>query len=99
MLTKADLTETPERFLERASALQPGLEVEMINGRDPDSVTKLAARCRSGETVALVGSSGVGKSTLINTLRRSDSIATQAIREQDGKGRHTDNGTRDASPW
>lgn len=89
VLTKADLTGTPQRFLERASELQPGLEVEMINGRDPDSVTSLAARCRNGDTVALVGSSGVGKSTLINTLRGSDSIATQAIREQDGKGRHT----------
>ena len=89
VLTKVDQAEDPERFRERALALQPGLEVELINGRDPDSVAVLAARCRGGDTVALVGSSGVGKSTLINTLRGSDSIATQAIREQDGKGRHT----------
>ncbi len=89
VLTKADLTTTPESFLERVLALQVGLEVEVINGRDPESVARLAARCRNGDTVALVGSSGVGKSTLINTLRGSDSIPTQAIREQDGKGRHT----------
>lgn len=89
VLTKIDLTEAPEHFLEAVRALQPGLEVEMINGRDPDSVARLAARCDRGETVALVGSSGVGKSTLINTLRGSDSIATQAVREADGKGRHT----------
>jgi ribosome biogenesis GTPase len=89
VLTKADLTDTPERFREAARALQPGLEVEMINGRDPGSVARLAARCGSGETVALVGSSGVGKSTMINTLRGSNSIATQAVREADGKGRHT----------
>ena len=89
VLTKIDLTDTPERFCEAARALQPGLEVEAINARDPHSVDRLAARCGRGETVALLGSSGVGKSTLVNTMRRSDSIATQAVRENDGKGRHT----------
>jgi ribosome biogenesis GTPase len=89
VLTKADLAETPETFVEIARALQPGLQIEVINGRDPASVAKLAVRCGKGQTVTLVGSSGVGKSTLINTLRGSDSIATQAVREADGKGRHT----------
>lgn len=89
VLTKIDLTDTPEQFCERARALQPGLEVETINARDPQSVDRLAARCGRGETVALLGSSGVGKSTLVNTMRRSNSIATQAVRENDGKGRHT----------
>ncbi len=42
-----------------------------------------------GNTVALLGSSGVGKSTLVNTLRGSNSIATQEIRKADGTGRHT----------
>ena len=87
VLTKADLADTPGHFLAAALALTP--EVEMINGRDPISAAPLMERCRCGETVALVGSSGVGKSTLINTLRGSDSIATQAVREADGKGRHT----------
>ncbi|MEW9853583.1 ribosome small subunit-dependent GTPase A [Novosphingobium sp. M1R2S20] len=89
VLTKVDLAEAPERFLGAVRGLQPELEVEMINGRDPSSVARLAARCAIGETVALLGSSGVGKSTMINTLRGSDSIATQAVREADGKGRHT----------
>ena len=89
VLTKIDLAETPEHFLGAVRNLQPDLEIEMINGRDPASVAHLAARCAVGETVALVGSSGVGKSTMINTLRGSDSIATQAVREDDGKGRHT----------
>lgn len=89
VLTKADLAADPERFVEAARALQPGLQVELINGRDPMSAAGLAAYCRLGETVALVGSSGVGKSTLVNTLKGSDSIATQAVRESDGKGLHT----------
>jgi ribosome biogenesis GTPase len=89
VLTKADLAPAPRQFLEAASALQAGLQVELVNGRDPESVVQLAAFCGVGETVALVGSSGVGKSTLVNTLKGSDTIATQAVRESDGKGLHT----------
>lgn len=89
VLTKADLSTDPAGFLETASALQPGLQVELVNGRDPESVARLAVHCGVGDTVALVGSSGVGKSTLVNTMRGSDSIVTQAVREDDGKGLHT----------
>jgi ribosome biogenesis GTPase len=89
ILTKADLSPSPESFVEAARALQPKLQVELVNGRDPVSVARLSALCGLGETVALVGSSGVGKSTLVNTLRGSDSIETQAVRESDGKGLHT----------
>lgn len=89
VLTKIDLADDPETFRTTALALQPSLEVACVNARDPGSVARLAAHCTKGETVALLGSSGVGKSTLVNTLRGSDSIATQAIRERDGKGRHT----------
>jgi len=89
VLTKADLAPDAERFVEAARALQPRLRVELCNGRDRGSVAHLAAYCGVGETVALVGSSGVGKSTLINTLRGSSDIATQAVREDDGKGLHT----------
>ncbi|MEN2789905.1 ribosome small subunit-dependent GTPase A [Sphingomonas oligophenolica] len=89
VLTKTDLTETPEAFAAAARAIEPGLRVETINGRDPASAACLAAWCGPGKTVALLGSSGVGKSTLVNTLRGSDSIATQAIRAKDDTGRHT----------
>lgn len=89
VLTKTDLTDDPEAFAAAARAIEPGLRVESVNGRDPISVARLAAWCGKGETVALLGSSGVGKSTLVNTLRGSDSIATQAIRAGDGTGRHT----------
>jgi len=89
VLTKMDLADQPEPFAEAARRLQPDLAVETVNARDTSSVARLAAWCGPGRTVALLGSSGVGKSTLINTLRRSDSIATQSVREEDGKGRHT----------
>jgi ribosome biogenesis GTPase len=89
VLTKADLSPAPERLVEAARALQSGLRVELVDGRDPTSTGRLAGYCGLGETVALVGSSGVGKSTLVNTLKGWESIATQPVREDDGKGRHT----------
>lgn len=89
VLTKTDLTDTPEVFAAQARGIEPGLVVETVNGRDPADVLRLAAWCGPGKTVAFLGSSGVGKSTLVNTLRGSDSIATQSIREYDGTGRHT----------
>jgi ribosome biogenesis GTPase len=89
VLTKIDLSDNPEEFAAAARAIEPGLLVETVNGRDPASVARLASWCGKGETVALLGSSGVGKSTLVNTMRGSDSIATQAIRASDATGRHT----------
>jgi ribosome biogenesis GTPase len=89
VLTKADLANAPQEFAQAARSLQPDLDVEVVNARDPLSVAALSAWCGFGQTVALLGSSGVGKSTLINTLRGSTSIATQEVREGDGKGRHT----------
>jgi putative ribosome biogenesis GTPase RsgA len=84
-----DLTDRPEIFAEQVRRIQPDLAVGTVNARDADSVARLAEWCSPGQTVALLGSSGVGKSTLVNTLRGSESIATQAVREEDGKGRHT----------
>jgi ribosome biogenesis GTPase len=89
VLTKIDLTDTPEVFAAAARAIEPGLAVEPVDARDPASVARLAAWCGPGKTVALLGSSGVGKSTLVNTLRGSDEIATQPVRAQDGTGQHT----------
>lgn len=89
VLTKIDLAPDPNTFANAARELQAGLEVRLINGRKPDSVACLAEYCGIGDTVAAVGSSGVGKSTLIKTMTASDSIVTQAVRESDGKGLHT----------
>lgn len=89
VLTKADLTDTPEQFAAAARAIEPGLLVETVDGRDRADVKRLAAWCGPGKTVAFLGSSGVGKSTLVNALRGSDSIGTQSVRVKDGTGRHT----------
>jgi ribosome biogenesis GTPase / thiamine phosphate phosphatase len=89
VLTKADLSASPDRFLNATRALESELEVELVDARNRKSAACLAAHCGLGKTVAVVGSSGVGKSTLVNTLKRSNSIATQAVRESDGKGLHT----------
>lgn len=89
VLTKIDLTDTVEDFVAAAQGLEEDLPVETVDARDPATAVKLAAYCGTGKTVALLGSSGVGKSTLVNTLRGSDHILTQAIRANDGTGRHT----------
>ena len=92
VLTKPDLADAPEDFVGVAARLFPGVLVEVVDARKADSVARLAPWCARGRTVALVGSSGVGKSTLINTLTGSDRIATQGVREDDDKGRHTTSG-------
>jgi ribosome biogenesis GTPase len=89
VLTKADRADDPESFAQTARALQIDLEVITVNGKDLASAGHLAAWCGPGKTVALMGSSGVGKSTLIKTLTGLERIVTQAVREGDGKGRHT----------
>ena len=89
VLTKADLTPDREEFAAAVRALQGGLLVETVDARDADSVACLSPWCTRGQTVALLGSSGVGKSTLINTLVGADATPTRTIRADDDKGRHT----------
>ncbi|MGU3362320.1 ribosome small subunit-dependent GTPase A [Methylobacterium sp. M6A4_1b] len=92
VLTKADVAEDAGRYRREAEALQRALAVAIVNPREPEAATCLGPWCGPGRTVAVVGSSGVGKSTLVNTLAGPDHAAPQAtggIREHDAKGRHT----------
>ncbi|NOX70593.1 MAG: ribosome small subunit-dependent GTPase A [Gammaproteobacteria bacterium] len=89
ILTKADLADEAESYRERVRAIGADLPVEIVNALDVDSLSGTKAWVRRGSTVALVGSSGVGKSTLVNSLAGRKRMDTGSIREQDAKGRHT----------
>jgi ribosome biogenesis GTPase len=88
VITKADLVDEVADFVAAASALTPGILVETLDARDPAQVDGLRPWCETGQTVALLGSSGVGKSTLVNTLA-GEHQETQDVREDDQRGRHT----------
>ncbi|WP_082520031.1 ribosome small subunit-dependent GTPase A [Rhizobium sp. Root1220] len=92
VLTKADTTDDAAIFEEQAKALQRDLPVVAVNARSTAAVSLLEPWCGVGQTVALVGSSGVGKSTLVNTMTGTASDTKQktgTIREYDAQGRHT----------
>jgi len=71
-----------------AETLAPNVMALTLNAKDPSDVARLAEFCQKGQTLALIGSSGVGKTTLQNSLTGLNE-ATAAIRDDDAKGRHT----------
>lgn len=88
LLTKADLSEQVSQMQTQAESLMSNLVVLPLNATDKNVRADLEPWCGPGQTVALVGSSGVGKTTLMNALTDGDST-TQSIREDDAKGKHT----------
>lgn len=88
VLTKADLCADAAGYAATAARLLPGVLVELLDARDAHAAAVLSPWCGRGRSVALLGSSGVGKSTLVNSLTGADQ-ATQGIREDDARGRHT----------
>jgi ribosome biogenesis GTPase len=89
LLTKSDLTDAAEIYVEQTRIAAPRIAIFAVNAHAPDSLIALQPWLGSGRTVAFVGSSGVGKSTLVNTLIGTVSQATASIREDDARGRHT----------
>jgi ribosome biogenesis GTPase len=89
VLTKADTSEDPGSYVAMAARLSPGVVTEAVNALERGSLACLDAWLGEGQTIALLGSSGVGKSTITNTLMDDDLIATRDIREDDARGRHT----------
>ena len=88
LLTKADLSDQVDELSSKAEALMSNLIVVPLNATDENVSDTLAPWCGAGQTIALVGSSGVGKTTLMNSLTGESSV-TQGIREDDAKGKHT----------
>lgn len=89
LLTKLDLCVEPSGYIEQAKAISDLVPVVALDARGDDPKTMLSDWCKPGKTVAFLGSSGVGKSTLTNALSDDLEIETQAIREDDARGRHT----------
>ena len=89
LLTKLDLCESAASYVEQAEAACPGVPIVGVSAVTGAGLESLATHLAPGRTAALVGSSGVGKSTLVNRLLGRDEQRVVAIRERDATGVHT----------
>ncbi|KAI2489285.1 GTPase-like protein [Fragilaria crotonensis] len=78
-----------DSYVSDAQEIADSVPVVTLDARGDEPLSKLAKWCRPGQTVAFLGSSGVGKSTLVNSLCGEKVAATAAIHEDSGQGRHT----------
>jgi ribosome biogenesis GTPase len=89
VLSKADLCDEIEERLAEIQTIASGVPVHAISIVTQAGLSELAQYFRDGQTVAILGTSGVGKSTLINHLIGHDLQKVQEVREHDGRGQHT----------
>lgn len=89
VLTKVDQTNHVSDQFRAAQEIALGAKVHAISGKTGEGIAELKSYLQPDKTIVFVGSSGVGKSTLINRLLGKEVIRTQEIREKDGRGRHT----------
>jgi ribosome biogenesis GTPase len=91
LLSKSDIatSEQQNMLIEEIQAIEPHLPVVVFSNHSEDAWAQVQEILESGKTYCLLGSSGVGKSTLANRLIGSERLKTSSIREHDGKGRHT----------
>ncbi|OPL08282.1 MAG: hypothetical protein AVO33_01155 [delta proteobacterium ML8_F1] len=88
LLTKLDLCDNPQAAFREAEAVAPGVRIMGVSLKTMTGLQELKDALTPGRTLAFIGSSGVGKSSLINYLRGFEALRTQEVRG-DGKGRHT----------
>ncbi len=89
VLTKADLCGDLASRLAEVAAVSVGTDVVVCSSKGDGGYRDILPYIQAGKTIAFIGSSGVGKSTLINRLLGRELLATKEIREGDGRGRHT----------
>ena len=89
LLTKADAAADLDETISAAEISAVRVPVHAISSTEGTGLDALDAYLMPGQTICLLGASGAGKSTLLNKLAGREVAATQAVRERDGKGRHT----------
>ncbi|HET7220551.1 MAG TPA: ribosome small subunit-dependent GTPase A [Vicinamibacterales bacterium] len=89
VLNKADLVDTPDAIADEVRSSNPGVDVHAVSCRDPRSLEPLREYLGVGKTGALLGSSGVGKSSIVNQLIGQELMRTRDVRTADSRGRHT----------
>jgi len=89
VLNKADLVDDPRAMVDEVRASAPGVDVHAVSTRQPQSLDALRGYLGEGRTGALLGSSGVGKSSIVNQLIGQDLLRTRDVRASDSRGRHT----------
>ena len=89
ILTKADLAEDPRSFVTAAESVAMGVAVHGVSAHTGSGLDRLSGYLQPGKTVVFLGSSGVGKSSLVNALAGEEIMTVCAVREGDSRGRHT----------
>ena len=89
VLTKADLVEDYEDYVASIGVVAPGVAVHQVSSKTGYGMENLKKYLQPGKTVVFLGSSGVGKSSLVNALAGEEIMGVNGIREDDSKGRHT----------
>ena len=89
LLTKADLVEDYWDYLTQVERVATGVNTHVVSAHTGYGLNRLNAYLQPGKTVVFLGSSGVGKSSLVNALAGEEIMSVSEIREDDSKGRHT----------
>ena len=89
VLTKSDLCEDVDMMMSEVFAVAAGADIYAISSITGDGLDALRPYLKKGKTIALLGSSGVGKSTLVNTLSGHELLKVQEVLRDDDRGRHT----------
>jgi len=89
VITKSDLVDDPSDAMAAVVAAAPGTDVALVSNRNGDGIDGLRDQLTPGTTVAFLGASGVGKSTLVNSLAGERVQLEGEVRPGDAKGRHT----------